>query len=99
MTGRREGQVAFVTGAARDQGRSQAIQLAVEGAYVIVAPLNATGQRFPGKALRRLDVHRHWPRRRYQGTALLLAGKSHPRDAVTLPAPADPSLALHRPRA
>jgi len=32
MTGRRGGKVAFVIGAARDQGRSQAIQLTVEGA-------------------------------------------------------------------
>lgn len=35
MTGRVEGKVAFVTGAARGQGRSHALRLAQEGADII----------------------------------------------------------------
>src|ERR1700710_2734410 len=35
MTGRVEGKVAFITGAARGQGRSHAVRLAEEGADVI----------------------------------------------------------------
>src|ERR1022692_4317685 len=35
MTGRMEGKVAFITGAARGQGRSHAIRLAQEGADII----------------------------------------------------------------
>ena len=35
MAGRVEGKVAFITGAARGQGRSHAIRLAVEGADII----------------------------------------------------------------
>ena len=35
MTGRVEGKVAFVTGAARGQGRSHAVRLAEEGADII----------------------------------------------------------------
>ena len=35
MTGRVEGKVAFITGAARGQGRSHAVRLAQEGADII----------------------------------------------------------------
>ena len=35
MTGRVEGKVAFVSGAARGQGRSHAVRLAQEGADII----------------------------------------------------------------
>ncbi len=35
MTGRLEGRVAFVTGAARGQGRGHALRLAAEGADII----------------------------------------------------------------
>src|SRR6266568_212474 len=35
MTGRVEGRVAFITGAARGQGRSHAVRLAQEGADII----------------------------------------------------------------
>lgn len=35
MTGRVEGKVAFITGAARGQGRSHAVKLAQEGADII----------------------------------------------------------------
>ncbi|AHH20052.1 (-)-trans-carveol dehydrogenase [Nocardia nova SH22a] len=45
MTGRVEGKVAFITGAARGQGRSHAIRLAEEGADVIVIDSCA---KFPG---------------------------------------------------
>jgi SDR family mycofactocin-dependent oxidoreductase len=41
MTGRVEGKVAFVTGAARGQGRSHAIRLAQEGADIIAVDLAA----------------------------------------------------------
>jgi SDR family mycofactocin-dependent oxidoreductase len=36
MTGRLEGKVAFVTGAARGQGRSHAVRLASEGAHTVI---------------------------------------------------------------
>src|SRR5258705_8372704 len=39
MTGRGEGKVAFITGAARGQGRSHAITLALEGADIIAVDL------------------------------------------------------------
>src|SRR5258708_6875256 len=39
MTGRVEGKVAFITGAARGQGRSHAIRLAQEGADIIAIDL------------------------------------------------------------
>ena len=41
MTGRVEGKVAFVTGAARGQGRSHAVRLAQEGADIIAVDLCA----------------------------------------------------------
>jgi (+)-trans-carveol dehydrogenase len=41
MTGRVEGKVAFITGAARGQGRSQAIRLAQEGADIIAVDISA----------------------------------------------------------
>jgi NADP-dependent 3-hydroxy acid dehydrogenase YdfG len=39
MTGRVQGKVAFITGAARGQGRSHAIRLAQEGADIIAVDL------------------------------------------------------------
>src|SRR6201985_1507951 len=39
MTGRVEGKVAFITGAARGQGRSHAVRLAEEGADIIAGDL------------------------------------------------------------
>ena len=39
MTGRVEGKVAFITGAARGQGRSHAVRLAQEGADIIAVDL------------------------------------------------------------
>ena len=39
MTGRVEGKVAFITGAARGQGRSHALRLAQEGADIIAVDL------------------------------------------------------------
>ena len=41
MTGRVEGKIAFITGAARGQGRSHAIRLAQEGADIIAVDLCA----------------------------------------------------------
>jgi NAD(P)-dependent dehydrogenase (short-subunit alcohol dehydrogenase family) len=41
MTGRVEGKVAFITGAARGQGRSHAITLAREGADIIAVDICA----------------------------------------------------------
>ena len=41
MTGRVEGKVAFITGAARGQGRSHAVTLAREGADIIAVDLCA----------------------------------------------------------
>jgi (+)-trans-carveol dehydrogenase len=42
MTGRVEGKVAFITGAARGQGRSHAIRLAEEGADIIAVDAGFT---------------------------------------------------------
>src|SRR6201989_2392292 len=39
MTGRVEGKVAFITGAARGQGRSHALRLAQEGADIIAVEI------------------------------------------------------------
>ena len=39
MTGRVEGKVAFITGAARGQGRSHAVRLAEEGADIIAVDI------------------------------------------------------------
>jgi len=39
MAGRVEGKVAFITGAARGQGRAQAVTLAREGADIIAVDL------------------------------------------------------------
>ena len=41
MTGRVEGKVAFITGAARGQGRSHAVRLAQEGADIIAVDICA----------------------------------------------------------
>lgn len=41
MTGRVEGKVAFLTGAARGQGRSPAVRLAEEGADIVAVDLCA----------------------------------------------------------
>ena len=41
MAGKLEGKVAFITGAARGQGRSHAIRLAAEGASIIAVDLCA----------------------------------------------------------
>ena len=41
MSGRVEGKVAFITGAARGQGRSHAIRLAEEGADIIAVDIAA----------------------------------------------------------
>ena len=41
MAGKLEGKVAFITGAARGQGRSHAIRLAAEGANIIAIDLCA----------------------------------------------------------
>jgi (+)-trans-carveol dehydrogenase len=47
MTGRVEGKVAFITGAARGQGRSHAIRLAQEGADIIAVDLCAQVESAP----------------------------------------------------
>ena len=47
MPGRVEGKVAFVTGAARGQGRSHAVRLAEEGADIIAVDLCAQGDSVP----------------------------------------------------
>jgi (+)-trans-carveol dehydrogenase len=41
MTGRVEGKVAFISGAARGQGRSHAVRLAQEGADIIAVDICA----------------------------------------------------------
>lgn len=52
MAGRLEGKVAFITGAARGQGRSHAVRLAEEGADIIAldiaAPIASMERFYPG---------------------------------------------------
>jgi SDR family mycofactocin-dependent oxidoreductase len=57
MTGKLEGKVAFITGAARGQGRSHAVRLAQEGADIIAAGIcRQTGTvRYPMAAPQDLD--------------------------------------------
>ena len=45
--GRVDGKVAFVTGAARGQGRSHAVRLAQEGADIIAVDINAQVESVP----------------------------------------------------
>src|SRR5919106_256461 len=49
MTGRVEGKVAFITGAARGQGRAHAVRMAQEGADVVLVDVcaEATGTDYP----------------------------------------------------
>lgn len=59
MTGRVEGKVAFITGAARGQGRSHAVRLAQEGADIIAVDLcaqpSSTRDIYPGATRADLD--------------------------------------------
>ena len=59
MTGRVEGKVAFITGAARGQGRSHAVRLAQEGADIIA--VDVCKRRIDDAASRRRRP-RIWPR-------------------------------------
>jgi len=45
VAGKLEGQVAFITGAARGQGRSHAIRLAQEGASIIPVDAGFTNKK------------------------------------------------------
>lgn len=59
MSGRMEGKVAFVTGAARGQGRAHAVRLAQEGADVIAVDVCASlpsVSTYPGATLEDLDA-------------------------------------------
>ena len=58
MTGRVEGKVAFVTGAARGQGRSHAVRLAQEGADIIAIDICRPVTSGPSRRPRRTT----WPR-------------------------------------
>lgn len=59
MTGRVAGKVAFITGAARGQGRSHAVRLAEEGADIIAldiaAPIDSMQRFYPGATREDLD--------------------------------------------
>lgn len=59
MAGRVEGKVAFITGAARGQGRSHALRLAEEGADIIAVDLCAQVDSVGYPSPRRTT----WPRR------------------------------------
>ncbi|ORV93144.1 mycofactocin-coupled SDR family oxidoreductase [Mycolicibacterium iranicum] len=72
MTGRVEGKVAFITGAARGQGRSHAVRLAQEGADIIAVDLCAPIESVPYPLATREDLAE---------TADLV--KSHNRRVVT----------------
>ena len=58
MAGRMDGKVAFVTGAARGQGRSHAVRLAREGADIIAVDIcrGFDGSPAPGATSEDLDV-------------------------------------------
>ena len=56
MTGRVEGKVAFITGAARGQGRSHAIRLAQEGADIIAVDICAQVDSVPYSMARPDDL-------------------------------------------
>ena len=52
MAGRMDGKVAFVTGAARGQGRSHAVRLAQEGADIIAVDICRGFENSPADAFR-----------------------------------------------
>ena len=56
MPGRVEGKVAFISGAARGQGRSHAVRLAQEGADIIAVDLAGQVASVPSPAFGRLPV-------------------------------------------
>jgi len=96
MTGRVAGKVAFITGAARGQGRSHAIRLAQEGADIIAVDVCADmpGMPYPGgseadlaetvKAVEALDRR-------------IVASKADVRDYAALKAALDDGVATSRP--
>ena len=59
MTGRVEGKVAFITGAARGQGRAHAVRLAQEGADIIAIDIC---KQIDSVARSRCPRRRIWPR-------------------------------------
>ena len=82
MPGRVEGKVAFITGAARGQGRSHAVRLAQEGADIIAVDICRAG---PVGRRTRWPPRRTWPRRCSQVEALdrrIIARKADVRDAA-----------------
>ncbi|SER65602.1 NAD(P)-dependent dehydrogenase, short-chain alcohol dehydrogenase family [Mycobacterium sp. 88mf] len=56
MTGRVDGKVALITGAARGQGRSHAVRLAAEGADIIAVDICATFDRSPASGATAEDL-------------------------------------------
>nr|MDT0522337.1 mycofactocin-coupled SDR family oxidoreductase [Streptomyces sp. DSM 41633] len=56
MTGRVDGKVALITGAARGQGRSHAVRLATEGADIIAVDICATFDRSPASGATAEDL-------------------------------------------
>jgi NAD(P)-dependent dehydrogenase (short-subunit alcohol dehydrogenase family) len=60
MTGRVEGKVAFITGAARGQGRSHAVRLAEEGADIIAVDIaqdiESVRRLYPGATVEPRDI-------------------------------------------
>ena len=86
MAGRVEGKVAFITGAARGQGRSHALRLAQEGADIIAVDI--CGQ-IGTRAVRDGHARRTWPRRSRQVEALdrrIVATQADVRDYGALKA-------------
>jgi NAD(P)-dependent dehydrogenase (short-subunit alcohol dehydrogenase family) len=60
MTGRVEGKVAFVSGAARGQGRSHAVRLAEEGADIIAIDVWGRSTTSATRMQRRKTSTRQW---------------------------------------
>ena len=93
MTGRVEGKVAFITGAARSQGRSHALRLAQEGADIIAvdvcAPIGSIGMYPPATDEDLAETVR-------QVEALdrrIVATKADVRDSAAMKAPVDDGVA------
>ena len=75
--GRVEGKVAFITGAARGQGRAHAVRLAEEGANIIAVD--------NGNLLDH-DPYQATDRKLYNGSAIAILRATAPNGAITITA-------------
>ena len=92
MAGRVAGKVAFITGAARGQGRSHAIRLAEEGADIIAVDICVTTARCRTR-WRPRPTSRRRSRRSRRWTAGSWPRQADVRDAAALKAAVDDGVA------